>query len=80
MPLYEYRCDNCGHELTQLQKLSDKPLVACPHCHQDSLKKLISASAFKLEGTGWYETDFKGKKPAESSASETKTIDAAPAA
>jgi putative FmdB family regulatory protein len=63
MPIYEYRCENCGHEYEALQKMSDDPLVKCPECHQDTLKKVLSAAGFRLKGGGWYETDFKsGKK------------------
>ena len=65
MPIYEYRCSNCGHELEALQKLADAPLVVCPSCNAQSLVKLVSASAFQLKGSGWYATDFKGgAKPA----------------
>lgn len=59
MPIYEYACDECEHQLEQLQKMSDEALVNCPKCHKDSLKKLISAPGFRLSGSGWYETDFK---------------------
>ena len=59
MPIYEYRCTNCGHQLEALQKISDAALVDCPHCHENSLQKLVSASSFRLKGGGWYETDFK---------------------
>lgn len=59
MPFYEYQCGDCGHRLEVLQKISDEPLVFCPQCNAASLKKLISASAFRLKGSGWYETDFK---------------------
>ncbi len=59
MPIYEYRCEHCGHEMEALQKISDAPLVDCPACGQASLKKLISAAGFRLKGGGWYETDFK---------------------
>ena len=59
MPIYEYRCDNCGHELEAMQKISEAPLVACPQCETDRLRKRISAVAFRLKGSGWYETDFK---------------------
>ena len=59
MPIYEYRCDDCGHELDALQKLSDEPLVDCPACDRPTLKKKVSAAAFRLKGGGWYETDFK---------------------
>ncbi|MBU2887386.1 zinc ribbon domain-containing protein [Gilvimarinus agarilyticus] len=63
MPIYEYRCESCGHELEALQKLSDAPLTDCPACQQSSLIKKISAAGFRLKGGGWYETDFKsGKK------------------
>ncbi len=59
MPIYEYRCQQCGHELEKLQRMSDAPLLDCPACEQPALKKLISAAAFRLKGSGWYETDFK---------------------
>ncbi len=63
MPIYEYKCEQCGEQSEKLQKISDPPAQTCPECGQDSLKKLVSAAAFKLKGTGWYETDFKDKKP-----------------
>jgi len=59
MPIYEYRCESCGHELEVLQKMSDAPLVDCPQCGESTLKKVLSAAAFRLKGGGWYETDFK---------------------
>ncbi len=63
MPIYEYRCDSCNHEMEAVQKISDEPLVKCPACDNDTLKKIISAAGFRLKGGGWYETDFKsGKK------------------
>ena len=63
MPFYEYECTKCGHEEEVLQKISDKPLKKCPACGKLSLKKKVSAAAFRLKGGGWYETDFKsGKK------------------
>ena len=64
MPIYAYRCDECGHELEALQKVSDAPLTECPACGAPALKKQITAAAFRLKGSGWYETDFKkdGKK------------------
>jgi len=63
MPIYEYQCGDCGHELEALQKMSDDALVDCPKCKQASLIKKVSAAGFRLAGSGWYETDFKsGKK------------------
>jgi len=62
MPIYEYRCGACGHELDALQKLADDPLRDCPECEKPQLKRLMSAPAFRLKGGGWYETDFKSDK------------------
>ncbi len=59
MPIYEYKCEACGHVFESLQKISESPLVECPDCGKDTLKKLISSPAFRLKGGGWYETDFK---------------------
>ena len=59
MPIYEYQCQSCGHELEVLQKVSDPPLSECPECHREALQKKISAAGFRLKGSGWYETDFK---------------------
>ena len=59
MPIYEYRCQSCGHQFDKLQKISDALLVECPACGKSSLKKLVSAAGFRLTGSGWYETDFK---------------------
>ena len=59
MPFYEYSCESCGHDLEALQRLSAEPLVDCPACGAAALRKKVSAAAFRLKGTGWYETDFK---------------------
>jgi putative FmdB family regulatory protein len=72
MPIYEYRCAACGHELEALQKLADSPLKDCPSCGQSRLSKLMSAAGFRLKGSGWYATDFKSRsKPAEKSNGES---------
>lgn len=62
MPIYEYRCSACGHQLEALQKISDEPLKTCPNCEQEALLKQLTAAAFRLSGSGWYETDFKKDK------------------
>jgi putative FmdB family regulatory protein len=59
MPIYEYRCKSCGHELEKLQRISDPALTVCPACTQSELTRLVSAAGFRLKGSGWYETDFK---------------------
>ena len=59
MPIYEYQCQSCDEQLEALQKISDEPLLECPQCGEAALKKKVSAAAFRLKGSGWYETDFK---------------------
>ena len=75
MPIYEYKCSECGHFMDALQGVNDSPLEVCPECSEKSLKRLISAPNFRLSGEGWYETDFKTenrKNIAEIGKSETK--------
>ena len=74
MPIYEYRCGECGHETEVLQKVSEPPLTECPACGKPALQKMLSAAGFQLKGSGWYATDFKGaaNKPVEKK-TDTKT-------
>jgi putative FmdB family regulatory protein len=60
MPLYEYRCDACGHLFEQIQKFSDPLLSVCPEC-SGVLRKLVSSPAIQFKGTGWYVTDYAKK-------------------
>ncbi|MBO68459.1 MAG: FmdB family transcriptional regulator [Acidiferrobacteraceae bacterium] len=62
MPIYEYECGQCNHHLEALQKLSEEPLIYCPECGEATLRKQVSAVAFRLKGAGWYETDFKNQE------------------
>lgn len=77
MPIYQYKCTDCDHKLEALQKMSDPRLTDCPVCHKPSLRKQLTAAAFKLKGSGWYETDFKnsGAKP---TAAETSVDNKSP--
>jgi putative FmdB family regulatory protein len=59
MPIYEYQCQACENVVEALQKISDAPLLNCPKCGEAALRKKVSAPAFRLKGSGWYETDFK---------------------
>jgi len=59
MPIYEYRCSSCGHELEALQKITEPVLTQCPACRREALVKQVSAAGFQLKGSGWYATDFK---------------------
>ena len=60
MPIYEYRCADCGFQEEYLQKVSEPPLTVCPSCGKPKFEKLLSAAGFQLKGSGWYATDFKG--------------------
>jgi len=73
MPIYEYRCAECGHDMEKLQKISDAALTDCPACGKPALQKLVSAAGFRLKGGGWYETDFKGGKKKNVAKSDSKS-------
>lgn len=60
MPIYAYRCQECGFAKDVLQKVSDAPLTECPSCGKPEFKKQLTAAGFQLKGTGWYVTDFRG--------------------
>jgi len=59
MPIYEFECTDCGARFDRLQKLSDPDPVDCPTCGKPRGKRRLTAPAFRLAGSGWYETDFK---------------------
>lgn len=60
MPIYEYRCKNCGREFEILQKVNDPTVVSCKYCQGEAFR-IISLTNFQLKGTGWYATDYKDK-------------------
>lgn len=62
MPIYAYRCEECGFSKDVLQKISDPVLTDCPSCGKSAFKKQVTAAGFQLKGTGWYVTDFRGGK------------------
>ncbi|MBM4272020.1 MAG: zinc ribbon domain-containing protein [Deltaproteobacteria bacterium] len=72
MPIYEYKCKKCGREYELFQKVSDPAVKTCKFC-RGPVAKLISLSSFHLKGSGWYVTDYGGKK---APAGETKKDDA----
>lgn len=63
MPIYAYRCEECGFAKDVLQKISDPQLTDCPTCGKSTFKKQLTAAGFQLKGTGWYATDFRGGTP-----------------
>ncbi|GAA5157998.1 zinc ribbon domain-containing protein [Viridibacterium curvum] len=83
MPIYEYRCADCGVSKDHLQKVSDAPIDTCPACGSKAYSKALTAAGFQLKGSGWYATDFKGggsgnttKTEEKSSASTTESSSA----
>lgn len=59
MPIYAYRCEDCGFQKDVLQKMSDPLLTVCPSCNKETFKKQLTAAGFQLKGSGWYVTDFR---------------------
>jgi len=62
MPIYEYRCADCGTVFEVMQKFSDKPVGTCEKCKGKNVEKLISQSSFVLKGSGWYATENSSKE------------------
>ena len=77
MPTYEYRCQECAHELEAFQSIKDAPLANCPACGKPRLQRLISATSFQLKGGGWYKDLYSSSKPTGSSSSDKKPNKAA---
>lgn len=81
MPLYEYRCKQCGHRFERIQSFSAEDVKECPVC-QGEVERLISAPAVQFKGSGFYSTDY-GAKPAAAKSSDGNSSSeggAAPAA
>jgi putative FmdB family regulatory protein len=75
MPVYTYRCDNCGHEFDRQQSFQDSALIVCPNCHKHTLHKVYRATGVVFKGSGYYVTD-KSKKAAAPTTNGKKTKDA----
>jgi putative FmdB family regulatory protein len=81
MPIYAYRCAECGFSKDVLQKISDAPLSTCLSCGKPAFQKQVTAAGFQLKGTGWYVTDFRGGSSSSSGGSTGSSEQAsAPAA
>jgi putative FmdB family regulatory protein len=72
MPIYAYRCADCGHAKDVLQKISDPPLTVCPACGAQRFEKQVTAAGFQLKGSGWYVTDFRNNSGGKSEKSTDK--------
>ena len=71
MPIYEYQCTQCGKRTELLQRMDDAPLATCPECGGE-VRKLFSAPAVQFKGSGWYVTDYAGKKGGSGSSSKSE--------
>lgn len=72
MPVYTYRCENCGVRFEREQSYSDAPLKICPECRKKSLKKVISPVGVIFKGSGFYSTDHKSPSGSGSSSHAKK--------
>ncbi|MET3108689.1 putative FmdB family regulatory protein [Oxalobacteraceae bacterium GrIS 2.11] len=79
MPIYAYRCSECGFAKDILQKMSDPILTVCPSCGKPEFKKQVTAAGFQLKGSGWYATDFKGGGSSAPGSDSKSSESAAPA-
>jgi len=78
MPTYEYRCNNCGHELEAFQKITEAALTLCPQCSQDKLERLISGGNFVLKGGGWASDNYgTPKRPPKTDGQQADKMDKA---
>src|SRR5689334_13477985 len=71
MPIYEYSCKKCGAHVEAMQKISDAPLTRHAKCG-GRLEKEWSRTGFQFKGTGWYVTDYAGRKADASESKESK--------
>jgi putative FmdB family regulatory protein len=76
VPIYAYRCSNCGHQEDVLQKITDPLLTQCPACGQSTYVKQVTAAGFQLKGSGWYVTDFRDNKSAQGASAAKKDVPA----
>ena len=72
MPIYEYQCKKCGKQFEAFQGITEPDLKTCKFC-KGKVQKMMSLSSFSLKGTGWYATDYKGKKPQAAKPKSTET-------
>lgn len=72
MPIYEYKCQECGHHIERRQKISEEPLKICDECG-GALEKQWSRTGFQFKGEGWYVTDYASNKSASKSEAGEKS-------
>jgi putative FmdB family regulatory protein len=91
LPIYEYRCEACGHTFEVFQKFSDAPVEVCERCGA-TVSRVFHPVAIHFKGSGFYTTDYgkpgaqkrpskdgegaAAERPAETGAAAAKTGDA----
>lgn len=76
MPIYAYRCDNCGVQFERRQSYSDDPLTVCPECDKPALRKLIQPVGVVFKGSGFYVTDSRSSNGRSSSTTSNSSPNA----
>jgi putative FmdB family regulatory protein len=72
MPIYTYRCDNCGVQFERQQSFSEAPLNRCPECSKKTLRKVYTPVGIVFKGSGFYATDHRSPSGASRSTATTK--------
>ena len=72
MPIYEYKCKKCGKQFEAFQGITESDLKTCKFC-RGKVHKMMSLSSFSLKGSGWYATDYAGKKTPAAKTAKTET-------
>lgn len=78
MPIYEYKCQKCGRQYETFQGINEPDLKSCKFC-KGKVHKLMSLSSFSLKGSGWYATDYAGKKPQTAKTKKAETSESSTA-
>jgi putative FmdB family regulatory protein len=73
MPLYTYRCENCGVQFEKSQGFNDKPLTRCPECRKGKVRRIVQPAAIVFKGSGWYATDSRSASQRHVSTSSSKS-------
>jgi putative FmdB family regulatory protein len=77
MPIYTYRCENCGVQFDRQQRFSDTPLTRCPECGEDALRKVYTPVGIVFKGSGFYATDHRSPSGTSRSSTDEKTSEKA---
>ena len=75
MPIYTYRCENCGVQFERNQKFSDAPLAWCPECAKKTLRKVYTPVGIVFKGSGFYATDHRSPSGSSRASTEEKNYE-----